>query len=217
MKKIKIILINLTLVMALNAQSSTTEKTLKWPRSYQKNNSTISVGFGNYQPEVYALGSYHNYAGLQGDNQGSSTALFSLGLDYHKRDNYMIGVYYSYCAAKSGTWIDADNGELNYFKVSMHQLTAKYNYGWYNNYDFGGMLYSGFSLTARVVNTETVYPNALLVTSHAKFPYDFSNIAGHLTLIGIKARFAKDGKLGIYSELGFGNMGILNYGLNYTF
>ena len=32
-----------------------------------------------------------------------------------------------------GTWIDDNNGELNYFKVSMHQLTAKYNYGWYNN------------------------------------------------------------------------------------
>lgn len=203
--------------MALNAQNTTSEKPLKWPRSYVKNNITINVGLGNYQPEAMRLASYHNYEGLQGDYQGSNSSVFVIGYDVHERDNYMFGISYSYFSAKSGTWIDADNLELNYFKVAMHQFTAKYSYGWYNNYDFGGMLYSGASLTARIVNTETVYPTALLVTSPAKFPYDFPIIAGQLTLIGIKGRFKKDGKLGTYCELGFGNMGIINYGLNYTF
>jgi hypothetical protein len=203
--------------MALNAQISTTEKSLKWPRSYVKNNMTINVGLGNYQPEAIQLSSFHNYAGLQGDYQGSMSNLIVIGYDLHERDNYMVGVSYSYFSAKSGTWIDNNNGDLNYFKVSMHQLTAKYNYGWYNNYDFGGVLYSGFSISARVINKEVVYPEAIMVFNQAKFPYDYSTFAAHLTLIGIKGRFTKDGKLGIYSELGVGNMGIINYGLNYTF
>ena len=216
MKKIIYFTTLCLLSLNINAQDSASSKSLKWLRSFKKGNTTFSFGIGNLQPEAVALSNYHNYEGLQGDYKGENSGLISVGLDYHKRDNYMMGLYYSYFSAKSGTWVDEKNFQLNYFKMAVHQLTAKYSYGWYNNYDFGGVLYSGFSISIRAISKETVYPDAILVSNPAKFPYDFGVTSGHITLLGFKGRFTKKGKLGTYIELGFGNMGILNYGLNYT-
>ena len=203
-------------ILSAKAQENTTSKSLKWPRSYEKDNVTFHIGFGNLQPEAFVLSEYRNYEGLQGDAQGSASGVFYMGIDVHKRDNYMIGLYYSNFSAKSGTWIDPNYLELNYFKLSMHQITAKFNYGWYNNKDFGGMLYSGYSMSYRIIDKQTVYPSALLISDPQSFPYTYSPLSYHVTLLGIKGRFTKDSKLGMTLEVGAGNLGIINYGLNYT-
>ena len=201
----------------LVAQNESQNSKLKWPRSFEKSNLTMNIGFGNFQPEAFQLASYNNYEGLQGDAQGRYSSVFTLGYDVHERDNYTIGLHYSNFSSQSGKWVDPNNFHFNQFKLVMHQVTAKTNFGWYNNKNFGGMLYSGYAFTYRFINKEVIYPDAIWVSNPAEFPYAYSSFASHITIIGLKGRFTKEGHLGTYCEIGIGNLGIINYGLNYTF
>lgn len=202
-------------ILSAKAQENTTSKSLKWPRSYLKDNVTFTLGYGMLQLEAFVLSEYNNYAGLQGDAKGSASGVVSVGVDFHRRDNYTIGLHYSNFSAKSGTWLD-QRGDLHYFNLNMHQMTVKMNYGWFNHKDINGMLYSGFSVSYRLINKETVYPNLIYVYDPEPYPYIFSNVSYNLTPLGYKGRFGKDANAGFHIELGLGNMGLLNCGLNYT-
>ncbi len=203
------------LVVNGKGQANSNAKVLKWPRSFVKDNVTFTLGYGMIQPEAFFLSEYNNFDGLQGDAKGSASGVVSMGVDYHRRDNYTIGLHYSNFSAKSGTWLD-QRGDLHYFNLNMHQLTVKMNYGWFNHKDLNGMLYSGFSVSYRIINKETVYPNLVYVYDPEPYPYIFSNVSYQITPLGYKGRFGRDANVGFHVELGLGNMGLLNCGLNYT-
>ncbi len=196
-----------------NVPQNTT--TTKWPRSFVKDNTTFTLGYGMLQLEAFVWAQHNNYVGLQGDAKGSYTGVVSAGVDYHRRDNYTVGLHYSNFSSKTGTWLDSRN-DLHYFNLNIHQLTLKMNYGWFNHKDMNGMLYSGFSLSYRVINKEVVYPYLVYVADPEPYPYIFSNFSYNLTPLGYKGRFGRDSKVGFHAELGLGNMGVLNCGLNYT-
>jgi hypothetical protein len=188
----------------------------KWERAYKKDNVSISAGYGILATDALLISSENNFEGLQGEFQPSSNGPLYLGIETHRKDNQIVGVYYSYVSATSGAGLD-DQFRLYQHQYSAHQITAKYSFGWYNSVDFGGMLYSGVQYGIKFATAETKYFEYVLVNNPEKYPYNVTSTAAQITLIGYKGSLMKNSPLALEAQLGFGDLGIISAGLNYTF
>lgn len=187
----------------------------KWERAYVKNNSTLGIGYGSLSTDALLISTYNNFDGLQGEFQPSSTGPIYLNFETHIKDNNILGVTYSFVRAQSGADVD-DDFRLYQHKYSAHQITAKYALGWYNAESIGGMLYSAIHYGLKFSNAETEYPDYVYVSNPERYPYEVSDNASHLTIIGYKGSFIPDSPLGVDLQIGIGALGIISGGINYT-
>ena len=186
-----------------------------WERAFTKGDVTISAGYGMFSTDALSIAAVNNYEGLQGEYQPSSSGPIYLGCELHQKDNYIVGVSYSYVSAQSGAGLD-NNLYLYQYKYTAHQFMVKYNLGWYNSAKFGGMLYSGVQVGLKIAKGETDYFDAVFVPNSEKYPYEISSTGTHLTILGIKGKILTNSALGFDMQIGAGAMGIFSAGLNYT-
>jgi hypothetical protein len=207
--------IKFSIAFILIISIAATANAQKWERAYTKDDVTFNAGYGMLSRDAFYISSVNNYSDLQGDYKPANFGPLYLGFDVHSKDNYIIGVSYSYVSAQSGANVD-DNFMLYQHKYSAHQLMVKYSLGWFNSASFGGMFYSGVQIGAKLAKGETDYFDAVFVSNPVKYPYKISSVGTHLTIIGLKGRLLKNSALGFDTQVGFGDMGIYSIGLNYT-
>jgi len=187
----------------------------KWERAYTKDDVTFNAGYGMLATDAFLISTVNNYSNLQGDYKPTSFGPLYLGLEVHSRDNYIIGLSYSYVSAQSGADLD-DDFRLYQHKYFAHQLMLKYSLGWFNSASFGGMFYSGIQAGFKLAKGETDYFDAVFVSNPEKYPFKISSTGTHLTIVGLKGRLLNNSALGFDTQIGIGAMGIFSVGLNYT-
>lgn len=197
----------ISIVATANAQ--------KWERAYTKDDVTFNAGYGMLSTDALLIRSVNNYSNLQGDYKPAGFGPLYIGMDVHSKDNYIIGLSYSYVSAQSGADFD-DDFRLYQHKYSAHQIMAKYSLGWFNSAKFGGMFYSGVQAGFKFAKGETDYFDAIFVSNPEKYPWKISSTATHLTIIGLKGRLLNNSALGFDTQIGIGAMGIISGGINYT-
>lgn len=207
--------IKLLVTFILIVSIASTANAQKWERAFTKDDVTFNAGYGQGSWDALLISSVNNYSNLQGDYKPASFGPLYFGMDVHIKDNYILGLSYSYVSAQSGADVD-DDFRLYQHKYSAHQLMVKYSLGWFNSAKFGGMFYSGVQVGFKLAKGETDYFNAVFVSNPEVYPYKISSTGTHLTIIGIKSRLLKNGALGLDTQVGFGAMGIVSLGLNYT-
>ena len=203
----------ITLVLILTVTVNV--RAQKWERAFTKDDVTFNAGYGMLASDALLIMSVNNYSNLQGDYKPAGFGPLYIGMDVHSKDNYIIGISYSYVSAQSGADFD-DNFLLYQHRYTAHQILAKYSLGWFNSASFGGMFYSGIQAGFKFAKGETDYFDAVFVSNSEEYPYKISSTGTHLTIIGLKGRLLKNNALGFDTQIGIGDMGILSIGLNYT-
>jgi hypothetical protein len=144
-----------------------------------------------------------------GDGGGSSSGPFTLGLSYPITGNGKLtgGLVVSAGSAESGTLYD--EFDLPYtFKASMITVIGRWDYNW--SLTDRSCLYSGIGLGYSFVSSAV--EGDIIGTAVSEPAMGF---AWHLTGIGAKYMLGKH--FGLYGELGFGHLGILNSGILVAF
>jgi hypothetical protein len=151
-----------------------------------------------------------------GEGGGRAFGPVQFGYQYHLSNRFCLGLMYTYTSAETGEEFVTDFiTQANYtYKFNISTFLSRLDYCWMNKKNFA--YYSGFGFGTQKVTASTSVASGdpSLVPDYTE---DFSGVAGHLTIFGFKARFGNNGKLGMYSEVGFGVNGLWNAGLTYSF
>ncbi len=176
---------------------------------FKKGTTSIFFGIGINNASTKAIKSI-------GEGGGKAFGPVQFGYQYHLSNRLCIGLMYTYTSAETGQEFVTDLiTQANYtYKFNISTFLSRLDYCWMNRKDFA--YYSGFGLgTQRVKATTNVTSgDPTLVPDYTD---DISGLAGHITIFGFKTRFGQTGKLGLYSEVGYGVNGTWNAGLTYNF